>query len=400
EVARCVRLADRGSASIKWSRRALDRLRECAGRDHPAYLQARHELALGLAAAGEAEDGLDELDGAIATMIAAGESRELASALRDRGSIQAALGQDDDARRSFERALAAFERLDGEESVGAACVLLERGKLACRAGELVIAAADLGRAERILEARCGERDLRTAAALAALGELRRVEGRTSDADQLLGRALEAIESARGRSSPEARAVRVELARVAHARGDEARATSLLAASQVGRRDLETALARVEVARALRDRHDERRAERLEADALAAAVPRRALLLAAFGSLSLAQGDPRAAERSLALALEQAREDVDSKHPALADLLDDLARARRANGSADVKALLERAVSIRDDQRRRLELALGDEHEDLAPILEKLAIERRELGEDTVARGLERRAAEIRRGKKK
>ena len=135
--------------------RALEIFEKALGPEHPYAVKTLANLATTVADRGDQQKALELTQRVVEAYEGSSDELALAASLNNRGSQQLALGRDDEARESFERALALKERNLGSEHVEVASTLHNLALVIGKGGDDEEARGILERAIAIREAIAG-----------------------------------------------------------------------------------------------------------------------------------------------------------------------------------------------------------------------------------------------------
>jgi tetratricopeptide (TPR) repeat protein len=368
--------------------RAVSIRGQALGARHPAVASSLNGLALVLLHQGDAAEAQLLLERALAIREAAlgPEHEDTAEALGNLAVARRRRGDTKNAIRLHERALAIRERVLGENHKSTAASLTNLGVLWHSRGNVALARQMHERALAIYERVLGPEHVSTGRALNNLAAVLADQGERAAALPLLERALAIHERALGPDHPSIAHTLINLADIYKGRKEYAAARRLYERALIIR------------ARALGPAHADTRASLSKLRGIlvslndsTAAIPVHRILEA----LQKSPTDPRAAAQLHALvdqlAAEAERPPLSENDRQAVDTAAELVRAadqRYAEADyAEARALLERALALR-------EAALGPDHLEHVPILEKLAEVHRAQGDYDAIPPLVERIAEI------
>jgi len=255
---------------------------------------------------------------------------DMAETLNSLGSLAQLQGKYDEARDSYERGLAIREKVLGPDHPVMTIWLNNLGILAFSQGKYDEAQRSFERALAIWEKALGPDHLRIAPALSNLGAVAYTQGKHEEARDLYERALAIEEKARGPNHPDVAMSLSNLGTLARSQGKYEEALALH----------ERALAILE--KALGPDH-----------------PDVALSLNNLGTVAMLQGKHAEARDSYERALSIREKMLGPDHPDVAMLLDNLGSLAHSQGAHDeARAFFERALAIQEE-------ALGPDHPDVA-----------------------------------
>lgn len=368
--------------------RAVSIREQSLGARDPAVARSLNGLALVLLHQGDAAEAQLLLERALAIREAAlgPEHEDTAEALGNLAVARRRRGDTENAIRLHERALAIRERVLGENHKSTAASLTNLGVLWHSRGNVALARQMHERALAIYERVLGAEHVSTGRALNNLAAVLADQGERDAALPLLERALAIHERALGPDHPSVAHTLINLADIYKGRKEYAAARPLYERALIIRE------------RALGPAHADTRASlsKLRGILVAlndstAAIPVHRILEA----LRKSPTDPRAAvqlhELVDRLAAEARRPPLSENDRQAVDTAAALVRAAdqryAAANYAEAQALLERALALR-------EAALGPDHLEHLPILEKLAEVHRAQGDYDAIPPLVERIADV------
>lgn len=248
-LAELERTLGRFEAADRLYRRALASMEKAYGSDDPALAAPLGNLANLERARGRLAAAESLLKRALAIRERQGpDNPDTAATLNSMGVLAMARDRYDEAEPLYRRALALLEAAHGDSHPNIAAILNNLANLYRLQGRLDAAQALFQRAVRIAEVARGPGHPETAAALANLGQLQLDRGKPAEAERLFARSLAALEQALGPDHPDVATALNNLAaahqaagRIADADAELRRAVAILEKAR-GKDQLETVTA--------------------------------------------------------------------------------------------------------------------------------------------------------------